>query len=70
LGISADTSWPLVPWVYLGESFPLRVRSKSIALGSATNWLWNFLLSFFAPRIAKEYVKLPDDIHYILTLSL
>lgn len=26
------------PWVYLGESFPLRVRPKCIALGSATNW--------------------------------
>ncbi|CAE6479323.1 unnamed protein product [Rhizoctonia solani] len=46
--------WGPVPWVYLGESFPLRVRSKAIALGSATNWLWNFLLSFFAPRIAKD----------------
>ncbi|KIY74116.1 sugar transporter [Cylindrobasidium torrendii FP15055 ss-10] len=46
--------WGPVPWVYLGESFPLRVRPKSIALGSATNWLWNFLLSFFAPRIAGD----------------
>jgi len=44
--------WGPTPWVYLGESFPLRVRAKSIALGSATNWIWNFLLSFFAPRIA------------------
>jgi len=44
--------WGPTPWVYLGESFPLRVRPKSIALGSATNWVWNFLLSFFAPRIA------------------
>lgn len=46
--------WGPTPWVYLGESFPLRVRPKSIALGSATNWLWNFLLSFFAPRIAED----------------
>ncbi|TFK56384.1 general substrate transporter [Heliocybe sulcata] len=46
--------WGPTPWVYLGESFPLRVRSKSIALGSATNWIWNFLLSFFAPRIAAK----------------
>ncbi|KAL0951923.1 hypothetical protein HGRIS_008577 [Hohenbuehelia grisea] len=46
--------WGPTPWVYLGESFPLRVRPKSIALGSATNWLWNFLLSFFAPRIAAK----------------
>ncbi|KAG9035782.1 hypothetical protein FRB95_010550 [Tulasnella sp. JGI-2019a] len=44
--------WGPTPWVYLGESFPLRVRPKGIALGSATNWLWNFLLSFFSPRIA------------------
>jgi len=46
--------WGPTPWVYLGESFPLRVRSKCIALGSATNWIWNFLLSFFAPRIAAQ----------------
>ena len=63
--------------MYLGESFPLRVRAKCIALGSATSaslcivlvdassfafvfldWLWNFLLSFFAPRIAEKCVLL------------
>lgn len=46
--------WGPTPWVYLGESFPLRIRAKSIALGSATNWLWNFLLSFFSPRIVHK----------------
>jgi len=46
--------WGPTPWVYLGESFPLRVRAKGIALGSASNWIWNFLLSFFAPRIAND----------------
>ncbi|KAF8644246.1 hypothetical protein AX16_008601 [Volvariella volvacea WC 439] len=49
---SFSVFWGPTPWVYLGESFPLRVRPKAIALGSASNWLWNFLLSFFAPRIA------------------
>jgi SP family sugar:H+ symporter-like MFS transporter len=42
--------WGATPWVYLGESFPLRVRPKGIALGAATNWIWNFILSFFAPK--------------------
>ncbi|PPQ73462.1 hypothetical protein CVT24_007553 [Panaeolus cyanescens] len=51
---SFSVFWGPTPWVYLGESFPLRVRAKSIALGSATNWFWNFLLSFFAPRIAAK----------------
>ncbi|KAG1886188.1 general substrate transporter [Suillus subluteus] len=48
------TTWGPTPWVYLGESFPLRVRPKSIALGSATNWFWNFMLSFFSPRIVDK----------------
>lgn len=29
--------WGPTPWVYLGESFPLRIRPKAIALGSATS---------------------------------
>ncbi|KAG8219351.1 general substrate transporter [Butyriboletus roseoflavus] len=48
------TTWGPTPWVYLGESFPLRVRPKSIALGSASNWFWNFMLSFFSPRIVAK----------------
>jgi len=47
-------TWGPTPWVYLGESFPLRVRPKCIALGTATNWVWNFLLSFFSPRIVAK----------------
>lgn len=30
--------WGPTPWVYLGESFPLRVRAKSIALGRYENF--------------------------------
>ncbi|EPT03828.1 hypothetical protein FOMPIDRAFT_1114383 [Fomitopsis schrenkii] len=46
--------WGPTPWVYLAESFPLRVRPKCIALGTAANWVWNFLLSFWSPRIAAK----------------
>lgn len=34
---SFSVFWGPTPWVYLGESFPLRVRPKAIALGSATS---------------------------------
>jgi MFS transporter, SP family, sugar:H+ symporter len=50
--------WGPTPWVYLGESFPLRVRPKAIALGSATNWIWNLLLSFFSVRISNHICPL------------
>ncbi|CDZ97853.1 general substrate transporter [Phaffia rhodozyma] len=46
--------WGPTPWVYLGESFPLRVRPKAIALGTASNWFWNFMLSYFSPKIAAQ----------------
>ncbi|KAK8858902.1 hypothetical protein IAR55_003133 [Kwoniella newhampshirensis] len=46
--------WGPTPWVLLGETFPLRVRPKCIALAAATNWLWNFLLSYFSPLIADD----------------
>ncbi|KAF8295744.1 general substrate transporter [Clavulina sp. PMI_390] len=52
--MSFSAWWGPTPWVYLGESFPLRVRPKAIALGSATNWVWNFLLGYFAPKIAAQ----------------
>jgi len=47
-------SWGPIAWVVLGETFPLRVRAKCIALGSATNWFWNFMLSYFSPYIVDD----------------
>ncbi|OXG26242.1 high-affinity glucose transporter SNF3 [Cryptococcus neoformans Bt120] len=46
--------WGPTPWVILGETYPLRVRPKAIALAAAVNWLWNFLLSYFSPLIADD----------------
>ncbi|GAA6033134.1 hypothetical protein JCM8097_002960 [Rhodosporidiobolus ruineniae] len=40
-----------LPWTYLGESFPTRIRAKAVAIGTMSNWFWNFLISFFSPRI-------------------
>ncbi|WVQ92725.1 hypothetical protein IAS59_006540 [Cryptococcus gattii] len=46
--------WGPTPWVILGETYPLRVRPKAIALAASVNWLWNFLLSYFSPLIADD----------------
>ncbi|PWN92753.1 general substrate transporter [Acaromyces ingoldii] len=47
--------WGPTPWVYLSESFPQHLRAKSISLGSAANWFWNFMLSYFSNKIAAKY---------------
>ncbi|GAA6007301.1 hypothetical protein JCM10207_001577 [Rhodosporidiobolus poonsookiae] len=40
-----------LPWTYLGESFPTRIRPQAVAVGTMSNWFWNFMIAFFTPRI-------------------
>lgn len=35
----------------VSESFPSRVKSKGMAVSTAFNWLWQFLIGFFTPFI-------------------
>ena len=42
-----------VIWVYLSEIFPTAVRARGQALGSATHWALNALISFGFPIIAE-----------------
>lgn len=45
-------TWAPVPFVILAETFPLRIRSKGMALGTLSNQLWTFMVGFFSPWIA------------------
>lgn len=38
------------PRVYLGEIFPTRLREIGIAIGAASQWLFNFALSQITPH--------------------
>ncbi|KEF60198.1 uncharacterized protein A1O9_05048 [Exophiala aquamarina CBS 119918] len=42
-------SWGPVSWIYPPELYPLRVRGKAVALTTASNWVFNFALSYFVP---------------------
>jgi len=44
-------TWGPVIWVVVGELFPTRYRTMCMGLSSASNWIWNFLISFFTPFI-------------------
>lgn len=35
------TTWGPGAWVLIGEVFPLPIRSRGVALSTASNWLWN-----------------------------
>lgn len=38
-------------WAICAELYPSEFRARAMALSTASNWLWNFLLAFFTPFI-------------------
>lgn len=45
------STWGPICWVIVGEIFPLQVRAKSIALATASNWLFNFAIAYATPYL-------------------
>jgi MFS transporter, SP family, sugar:H+ symporter len=48
------TTWGPMIWTIAGELYPSRYRAKGMALSTASNWFWNFLLAFFTPFITGD----------------
>ncbi|KAF3397076.1 High-affinity fructose transporter ght6 [Talaromyces pinophilus] len=45
------STWGPMVWTIIAELYPSEFRARSMALATASNWLWNFLLAFFTPFI-------------------
>ena len=45
------STWAPGVWIFVGETFALRTRAKQAALATLSNWVWNFLISFFSAPI-------------------
>ncbi|EIN08656.1 general substrate transporter [Punctularia strigosozonata HHB-11173 SS5] len=43
--------WGPLPWVYVSDIFPTRTRHYGLATASATQWLFNFVLSKVTPTM-------------------
>lgn len=40
-----------IPWIYVSDIFPTRTRHYGLALASASQWLWNFVVSKVTPTM-------------------
>lgn len=45
------STWGPMVWAVVGEIYPSRYRAKCMGLATASNWIWNFCISFFTPYI-------------------
>jgi len=48
------STWGPVAWVITGEIFPLNIRAKAMSLSVASNWLWNFAISYATPYLVNK----------------
>ncbi|GAA5963436.1 hypothetical protein JCM8115_001227 [Rhodotorula mucilaginosa] len=48
------STWGPGAWVLIGEIFPLPIRSRGVALSTASNWLWNTIISVITPYMVGE----------------
>ncbi|WP_327391815.1 sugar porter family MFS transporter [Streptomyces sp. NBC_01186] len=47
-------SWGPIMWIMLAEMFPNRMRAMALAIGTASNWIFNFIVTFsFEPMTRK-----------------
>ncbi|KAF2162090.1 hypothetical protein M409DRAFT_58538 [Zasmidium cellare ATCC 36951] len=45
------STWGPTAWVVIGEIFQLPIRSKAVALSTASNWFWNCIIGVITPFI-------------------
>ncbi|KAL2170038.1 hypothetical protein VTG60DRAFT_5378 [Thermothelomyces hinnuleus] len=45
--VAFATTWGPLVWTVVAELYPAKYRASAMALATASNWLWNFLMSFF-----------------------
>ncbi|PSK42865.1 Hexose transporter 2 [Elsinoe australis] len=49
--VAFATTWGPLVWAIVAELYPAKYRGTCMALATASNWLWNFLISFFTTSI-------------------
>ncbi|CAO1597510.1 hypothetical protein XANCAGTX0491_001317 [Xanthoria calcicola] len=54
------STWGPGAWVVIGEIFPLPIRSRGVGLSTASNWLWNCIITVITPYLVnpdKAYLQ-------------
>jgi sugar porter (SP) family MFS transporter len=55
-------SWNGTPWVINSEMYDQSVRGLGLAMASASNWFWNFIISRFTPQM---FLKMGYGVYFL-----
>jgi hypothetical protein len=60
------STWGPGAWIVIGEIFPLPIRSRGVALSTASNWLWNTIIAVITPyMVGKDKGNLKSSVFFI-----
>jgi sugar porter (SP) family MFS transporter len=60
------STWGPGAWVLIGEIFPLPIRSRGVALSTASNWLWNTIIAVITPyMVGADQGNLRSSVFFI-----
>ncbi|KAI9642358.1 hypothetical protein NHQ30_009162 [Ciborinia camelliae] len=64
--VAFASTWGPCGWTVSGEMFPLAIRGRGIALSTASNWLWNFVIACVTPYlVGEDNANLKAKVFYI-----
>ncbi|KAJ5516638.1 hypothetical protein N7527_008198 [Penicillium freii] len=49
------STWGPGAWILIGEIFPIPIRSRGVALSTASNWLWNTIIAVITPYMVGDH---------------
>ena len=60
------STWGPGAWIVIGEIFPLPIRSRGVALSTASNWLWNTIIAVITPyMVGTDHGNLKSSVFFI-----
>lgn len=60
------STWGPGAWVLIGEIYPLQIRSRGVALSTASNWLWNCIIAIITPyMVDTDKANLGAKVFYV-----
>ncbi|KAF8926151.1 hypothetical protein BGZ47_002887 [Haplosporangium gracile] len=60
------TTWGPGAWVLIGEIFPLSIRSRGVALSTASNWFWNFIIGYITPFLVdSKHANMQSSVFFL-----
>ncbi|BGP33023.1 hypothetical protein JCM10296v2_004812 [Rhodotorula toruloides] len=60
------STWGPGAWVLIGEIFPLPIRSRGVAISTASNWMWNTIIAVITPyMVGSDKGNLRSSVFFI-----